>query len=326
MKLTREQIIAYFEVPDPTALFAKAATLSRRYCGDGIYIRGIIEFSSFCVRNCLYCGLRRDNTVPGRYRMPADDIVRIACNIVDNGVQTVVLQSGDDLAFKCEELCKIIRRIKCARQDVAITLSVGERPFSDYVAFREAGADRYLMRHETSNPQLYAKMHPGETLAHRISALKYLRTLGYQIGCGFIVGLPGQTLDDLAGDILFIADLQPDMVGIGPFVPQADTPLYDCAVGRVDLTLRAMALTRMVTENTHLPATSALAVLDHENGYRRGLEAGGNVIMINQTPPSYHDDYSIYDGRARTDLARATTVAAQAGLAIFSGRGDSLKH
>ena len=218
-------------------IFERADETRKVFCKDEVHIRGIIAFSNYCCRSCLYCGLRKENKQIFRYRMKPEEIVKVACEIIQNGVKTVVLQSGDDFGFSRKTLVEIINKIKKGN-NVAITLSVGEKPFDDYKAFREAGADRFLLKHETSNQSLYGKLHPGQSLKERLKSLEYMKKLGYQIGAGNIIGLPGQSIDDLVNDILFLKEFDVDMAGIGPFIPQKDTPLGNYPAGDLNLTLK----------------------------------------------------------------------------------------
>jgi len=305
-------------------LFKKADKIRKKYCGDEVHIRGIIEFSNYCSRNCLYCGLRRENRNVRRYRIKKEEVVDLALKIASLGIKTLVLQSGDDLCYPRDSICEIISGIK-KNADIAITLSIGERPFEDYKAFKEAGADRYLLKQETSDFSLYAKLHPGQNLKKRLKILEYLKRLGYQIGAGNIVGLPAQTLKNLADDILLLKELDVDMAGIGPFIPHKDTPLKNFPPGDLNLTLRVLALARILTKNSHLPATTALATLDPREGQLLGLKAGCNVIMPDFTPEYYRKNYTIYDHKIRIDLERAKTVISRAGRKISSDKGDSLK-
>ncbi len=305
-------------------LFSKADRVRKNYCGDEVHIRGIIEFSNYCSKNCLYCGLRRGNKNVKRYRMKESEITDLACKIASLGLKTVVLQSGDDLYYTRESICEIISEIK-KNVDVAVTLSIGERPFDDYKAFRKTGADRYLLKQETANSSLYERLHPGQNLKERLKILEYLKKLGYQIGAGNIVGLPGQTLKDLANDILLLKNLDVDMAGIGPFIPQKDTPLANFPPGNLNLALKVLALSRILTKNAHLPATTALATLDPREGQLLGLKAGCNVIMPDFTPESYRQNYVIYDNKMRVNLERAKALISEAGRKISSNKGDSLK-
>jgi biotin synthase len=257
--------------------------------------------------------------------MEPSEILESVRDLARFGIETAVLQSGDDPFFDRNRLCRVIRSIRREFPRMAVTLSVGERSRADYAAFREAGADRFLLKHETVNPGLYASRHPGQSHVVRLAILRLLRELGYQVGCGCLVGLPGQTEEDLVDEILFLRDFQPDMAGNGPFVPNAHTPLAAEPPGSVSVTLRLIALSRIVTRNAHLPATTALATLDPVNGYRRGLEAGANVIMIDATPGRYSGSYRIYDGKYRSAPEAVRALIESAGRRASGERGDSLK-
>ena len=323
--LSREEIREWLTAPLSDELFQRADEVRRASVGETVFIRGLVEFSNCCARNCLYCGLRRENRALQRYRMNPEEVLQAVRRLSEKGVETVVLQSGDDLSYTRETICELLRSIKRTHPATAVTLSVGERPLDDYQAFLDAGADRYLIKHDTASPELYAKMHPGQSFEHRMAILHHLQKIGYQVGVGGMVGLPGQTLDDLASDILFIQEFQPDMAGIGPFLPQADTPLRDQSTGNENLTLRMLALARIVTKNAHLPATTALASLDPVRGLVAGLRAGCNVIMTSGTPAEYCAHYKIYDKRARVSLDVARDAISAAGRIMSLKRGDSLK-
>lgn len=323
--LTRKSVLRYLHADSAEELIARADEVRRAACGDTVYIRGIIEFSNCCARRCLYCGLRSENQRAERYRMTPEEILAAAEAVLDAGISTLVLQSGDDLSYTREVLCGILRELKRRHPQVAITLSVGERPLDDYAALKDAGADRYLIKHETVNRSLYARLHPGQSWDERMLILWRLRELGYQVGAGFMVGLPGQTLDDLADEVEFLASFQPDMAGIGPFLPQADTPLADEPPGSALMVLKMVALARVATRNTHLPVTTALASLDPVEGQVLGLRAGANVIMINGTPDIYRTRYRIYDHKKRVGLNEAYDAIQRAGRTASGARGDSLK-
>lgn len=323
--MEKREIIAWLKEKDSKKLFAEADNVRRVVLGQEVHIRGIIEFSNYCSRSCLYCGLRKENKKILRYRMSVAEIIKLASEVIQEGVKTIVFQSGDDLGFSQKVVVKIIRRVKKENPEIAITLSIGERPFDDYKAFKDAGADRYLLKHETANPKLYERFHPGQTLQRRLEILTYLKKLGYQIGAGNIVGLPGQTLENLAEDILLVEKLNVDMVGIGPFIPQRDTPLKDFPCSGLDLTLKVLALTRITTKNAHLPATTALATLNSENGQLLGFKAGCNVIMPDFTAENYRKDYLIYDNKVKVNLERAKEVIFKAKRTISEDKGDSLK-
>lgn len=306
-------------------IFERADETRKVFCKDEVHIRGIIAFSNYCCRSCLYCGLRKENKQIFRYRMKPEEIVKVACEIIQNGVKTVVLQSGDDFGFSRKTLVEIINKIKKGN-NVAITLSVGEKPFDDYKAFREAGADRFLLKHETSNQSLYGKLHPGQSLKERLKSLEYMKKLGYQIGAGNIIGLPGQSIDDLVNDILFLKEFDVDMAGIGSFIPQKDTPLGNYPAGDLNLTLKFLALVRIVTKNIHLPATTALGTLNPREGQLLGFKAGCNVIMPDFTPEDYRRKYVIYDNKVPVTLKKAKKIIIEAGRKVARDRGDSLKR
>ncbi|MCD6228095.1 MAG: [FeFe] hydrogenase H-cluster radical SAM maturase HydE [Candidatus Omnitrophica bacterium] len=302
----------------------EAEKVRQVFCGEEVYIRGIIEFSNWCARDCLYCGLRRSNKNIRRYRMKEEKIIEVALKIIQLGIKTIVLQSGDDFYYSPNSICKIIQKIK-KKANVAITLSIGERSFDDYKAFRDAGADRYLLKHETANPFLYAYLHPGQSLKKRLKILEYLKKLGYQVGAGNIVGLPFQRQKDLVQDILLLEKLGVDMAGISPFIPQKDTPLKDFPPPKLDLALKVLALARIITKNAHLPATTAFATLDSYRGQLLALKAGANVIMPDFTPSEFSKDYKIYDGKLKVNFSYAEEIISKAKRKISLARGDSLK-
>lgn len=272
-----------------------ANQVRKDYVGDQVHIRGLMEFSNICLRNCNYCGLRRDNHATQRYRMKPDEIVDSSVKVAKKGIKTIVLQSGEDPWFTASKIAEIIMGIK-SQSDCAITLSIGERSFEDYQIMKEAGADRYLLRHETANPQLYSQLHPDSNFDNRQRCLKWLRELGYQVGVGCMVGLPGQTIEHLADDIEYLRDFQPDMAGIGPFIPHPKTPLGHHAGGTLKMTLKMVALTRIVTRNTLIPATTAIGSIS-EFGREMALEAGADVVMPNYTPLKYRINYEIYPNK-----------------------------
>ncbi len=318
-------ILRVLRKQDLSKLSKVASWVRDRHCGRVVFIRGLLEFSNYCCRSCLYCGLRRENRDLPRYRMSPEEILEAVDRMAECGVKTVVLQSGDDLGYPVEELARTIRQIKERYPDMAVTLSIGERSIEDYRALRQAGADRFLLKHETANPELYHEMHPGQSFMHRLRLLLYLRRLGYQIGAGCIVGLPGQTLKDLAADVRLMYLLDVDMAGIGPFVPQKNTPLGSHPPGSKELTLSVLALTRILTKTVLLPATTALATLDPVEGHVAGLRAGCNVIMVNFTPERYRQHYRIYDNKLRVTLSRAEEAVKEAGLSILWDRGDTFR-
>jgi len=311
-------------------IFSFADKIRKEFCGDGIFLRGIIEFSNYCVRDCFYCGLNRGNFKLERYRMGKDEVLSSVAFLAGNNIKTVVLQSGDDPNIDVAWLKDIILEIK-KRFSMAITLSVGERKFEDYKAWKKAGADRYLLKIETSGKRLYESMHTDMSFDRRIKCLDALRDLGYQVGSGNIIGLPGQTLKTIAEDIIFFKEKDFDMIGIGPFIPHDDSRFSRQKTGEALLTLKVIALTRIVTKNAHIPATTALGSLDKD--YRSdGLTCGANVLMPNFTPQPYRKLYEIYPGKRCVDEPVGACnfcmgdMAKSLGRYIDYGRGDSLKE
>jgi len=305
-------------------LLAAADAARRRHCGDAVHLRGIIELSNACSRNCAYCGLRRDNRRLPRYTMSAEEILRLAAWAEREGVRTVVLQGGEHEACRPDWLAEIITAIK-RRFDLAVTLSVGVKPAQCYAAWREAGADRYLLKHETANPALYEKLHPDSRLDERLAALEHLRALGYQVGTGNIVGLPGQTFDDLASDVLLARALDVDMAAFGPLVPHPATPLAGAPLGDIETALRVVAAARLVLGPVHVPATTAFDAVAPD-GRERALRAGANVIMANLTPAPYRDLYEIYPHRpASNSVDPVKVVLRRLGRPLATDHGHSLK-
>ena len=280
---------------DAPSLYRAADRLRAASVGDAVHLRGLIEFSNTCRKNCRYCGLRSGNLALARYRLSPDQIVRTAKEAARLGYGSVVLQSGEDPAFTAEGLGRIIRDIKSATP-LAVTLSVGERPSSDYQAWRQAGADRYLLRIETTDPDLFVRLHPDDDLEQRKACLYALKELDYQLGSGVMVGLPGQTPEMLARDVLWLHGLGAEMIGVGPFIPHPDTPLRDERGGTVGQTLRLVAVLRLVFPYAHIPATTAMGALDPE-GREKALQAGANVVMPNVTPPEVRPKYALYPGK-----------------------------
>lgn len=275
-------------------LFKKADSVRHNFVGDEVHLRGLIEFSNICKRQCKYCGLRSSNKEVERYRLLEDEIFSLAKNGVQLGYRTIVLQSGEDDYFDTDKMCRIISKIKTL--DVALTLSIGERTFDEYKAFKKAGANRYLLRIETTDKNLYADMHPNAKIENRFNCLYDLKSLGYETGTGCLVGLPNQTVESLAEDILFFKDLDADMVGIGPFIPHEHTPLKNTDKGDFWLALKVMSLTRLNLPNINIPATTAMETLN-PNGRIIALNSGANVVMPNLTSTEYRAKYEIYPGK-----------------------------
>jgi biotin synthase len=291
---------------DRPKLFRLADSLRSHCMGDEVHIRGIIEFSSNCSQNCKYCGLRAGNRLLQRYRMEPGEIMAAAREAAGLGIKTIVLQSGQDDYYTADMLAGVIYGIK-SQLDVAVTISLGLRSRADLRVLKAAGADRYLLRHETADPGLFAWLRPGTTLEERLECLYTLRELGYQVGSGNMVGLPGQTLATLARDAILLRDLEVEMAGIGPFVPHPDTPLGSSPGGETEATLVFLAVTRLLLPRVHLPATTALGTINKQ-GRRMALECGANVIMPNVTPLAYRRGYAIYPGKVGRDLEPAENV------------------
>ncbi|MBB6061625.1 biotin synthase [Thermosipho japonicus] len=271
-----------------------ANEIREKYVGNEVYVRAIIEFSNYCRMDCLYCGLRAQNKNIKRYRMTIDEIIDRAKLIAERGIKTVVLQSGEDTYYTKEVMSNLIKEIK--KFDVAITLSIGEREFDEYKAWKEVGADRYLMRHETADEVLYNKLHPSDTFENRKRHLFKLKELGYEVGAGCMVGLPGQGPIELAKDLIFLRELDSDMIGIGPFIPNPDTPLKDEKGGDLKTTLKIIALARILIPTANIPATTAMGSL-HPFGRQLALKYGANVIMPNLTPNPYRPNYTLYPNK-----------------------------
>ncbi|HEX72925.1 MAG TPA: [FeFe] hydrogenase H-cluster radical SAM maturase HydE [Candidatus Hydrogenedentes bacterium] len=291
-------------------LYAAADEARREHVGDEVHLRGLIEISNICARRCAYCGLRAENKDIQRYRMTKDEILTCARQAKDFGYGTTVLQSGEDYGVTREWMTDVIRAIK-NETGLAVTLSLGERDAADLVAWREAGADRYLLRFETSNQELYDRIHPpakGKTVSDRPAILRQLKALGYEAGSGVMIGIPGQTYASLAQDIALFRELDLDMVGVGPFIAHPDTPLGKKEMPRApdgeqvpnteEMTYKVVALTRLACPEANIPSTTALATLNLANGRELGLLRGANVLMPNMTPPEYRVFYEIYPAKA----------------------------
>ncbi|MDR3596989.1 [FeFe] hydrogenase H-cluster radical SAM maturase HydE [Clostridium sp.] len=278
-------------------LFKAADDVRQKYLGDYVHLRGLIEFTNICKRNCLYCGLRRDNKTLERYRLTQEEILEFAKKAVSYGYKTLVLQGGEDDYFTKERMTEIVKEIK--KLGVALTLSLGEKTFEEYKAFKDAGADRYLIRIETTDKKLYEDMDPNMSFDERLNCLKNLRDLGYEVGSGILVGLPNQTLESIAKDILFFKEINADMIGIGPFIPNEDTPLKDSEGGSLTLALKVMALTRLILPDINIPATTAMESLA-PNGRVIALQSGANVVMPNVTEGEYRKLYALYPGKICT--------------------------
>ncbi len=331
--LSKEEIVYLLKNLDEehkNILFVYAYQTCMKYYGNKVYMRGLIEFSNICKQDCLYCGIRASNSHVDRYRLSKDQILSCCQEGYRLGYRTFVLQSGEDFWYTEEKLIEIIKSIKKLYPDVAITLSIGERDYVTYKHLLEAGADRFLLRHETASRHLYEKMHPNMSFDNRRNCLKDLKELGYQVGAGFMVGLPEQTEEDLAEDLLFLKELEPDMIGIGPYIPHNDTPLKGSKGGTVEDTLVILAFTRLLIPECLLPSTTAMGTL-HPKGRERALKVGANVVMPNLSPTSVRAKYELYENKICTGDEAAHCRGCierrinSAGFEVDMGRGDSLK-
>ena len=278
-------------------LHAAARDVRDKVYGRKVYLRGLVEFTSYCRNDCLYCGLRRSNQRAERYRLSSDEIASACCRGYSLGFRTFVLQGGEDPYWTDERLVPLVRKIKQSFPDAALTLSIGERSAESYKALREAGADRYLLRHETADREHYGKLHPSSmSFDNRLQCLRTLKKLGYQTGAGMMVGSPYSSGHTLAKDMVFLQSLEPEMVGIGPFIPHHDTPFKDEERGSIGLTLRLLSLVRIALPSVLLPSTTALATASSD-GQILGLEAGANVVMPNITPIAERRKYLLYDNK-----------------------------
>lgn len=333
--LSEEEYLVLLQQADDVdakeTLREEAFRLCRKHYGNAVYIRGLIEFTNYCKNNCYYCGIRRDNRNVHRYRLTEEEILSCCREGYALGYRTFVLQGGEDPYYTEERMVSLIRRIKDKHPDCAITLSIGEKEKETYQKFKEAGADRYLLRHETADERHYSMLHPAQMqLSHRIQCLYDLKELGYQVGAGFMVGSPGQTWEHLAKDLFFLQQLKPEMAGIGPFIPHHDTKYRDEKAGSVELTLYLLSIIRILLPNVLLPATTALGTMD-PYGREKGLLAGANVIMPNLSPEKNRKDYSLYDNKISTGEEAAQSIASlkkrveSVGCQVVIDRGDAKK-
>ena len=310
------------------AVFEKARALTERHFHRKIYVRGLIEFTNYCHNNCYYCGIRRDNDEVARYRLTTEEMEAAVAVGAEAGFQTFVLQGGEDAYFTDERLADWLGRIKKIQPGCAITLSVGERSRQSYARLKEAGADRFLLRHETYDPEHYKKLHPKEMERNkRLACLYELKALGYQVGSGFMVGSPYQSTENLVEDFMFLQKLQPAMIGIGPYVRHHATPFRDFDNGSVELTAMCIAILRLLFPTANIPSTTAMQTLAAD-GRNRGILAGANVFMPNLSPPRVRESYALYDNKAAFALEAAENLRdlkeqiAELGYEIVMSRGD----
>ncbi len=318
---------------DALAAYAaqKAVAVRKAVYGNDVFIRGLIEISNICKNDCLYCGIHHSNRACERYRLTREQILSCCKEGYALGFRTFVMQGGEDGYFTDERMCDIVKSIKQAYPDCAVTLSLGERDRESYQALFEAGADRYLLRHETADKAHYEKLHPQSlSFEHRMQCLQNLKEIGYQVGCGFMVGSPYQTAECLAKDLKFIEEFSPEMCGIGPFIPHKDTVFHDRAAGTLELTLYLLSLIRLIKPNILLPATTALGTI-HPYGREKGILSGANVVMPNLSPEDVRDKYMLYDNKlnsgseaaeAKAELSRRMT---EIGYRVVTARGDFVK-
>ena len=344
--MDHKEIVQWLKCPPGAALDLlkdQADKIRQDNVGDAVHLRGLVELSNICNRNCLYCGIRRDNHSITRYRITAEEVLECAQKAADFGFGSLVLQGGEDPGLTKEFISELITLIK-SQTDLAITLSLGERETSEWIAWREAGADRYLLRFETSNRVLFDRIHPpmnGHTGCDRIAMLKTLQSIGYETGSGVMIGIPGQTYDDLARDIALFAELDLSMIGVGPYIPHPQTPLGaeqgggaipEQVPNTLEMGLRVLALARLICPGANIPSTTALATLDRQSGREMGLCWGANVVMPNLTPLKYRQLYEIYPSKAAsTETAEQSRDAAfrqieHLGRSLGQGRGDSPHH
>lgn len=332
--IQREQLQTLLTTTDEQAinyLRDTARKVADDIYGKQVFIRGLIEFTNYCKNDCIYCGIRRSNPNAQRYRLTEEEILSCCANGYELGFRTFVLQGGEDPYFSDERICDIVAKIKQDYPDCAVTLSIGEKDKASYQAFYDAGADRYLLRHETADKTHYQSLHPAEmSFQHRIQCLYDLKEIGYQVGCGFMVGSPGQTVDTLYEDLMFIKKLQPHMVGIGPFIPQKDTPFGQEPAGTMEQTLRLLSIIRLIHPHVLLPSTTALGTI-HPLGREKGIQAGANVVMPNLSPVAVREKYKLYDNKICTgdEAAECRHCMAQrmesVGYQVVVSRGDFKK-
>lgn len=311
---------------------AKAREVREIHYGRSVYIRGLIEISNYCKNNCLYCGIRCGNRLAARYRLTPEQVLDCCRRGYGLGFRTFVLQGGEDPHFTDSMIIDLVRQIKGEFPECAVTLSIGEKEESVYQAFRDAGADRYLLRHETALAEHYAQLHPATmSHAHRIACIRTLKRLGFQTGTGFMVGSPFQTAENLAADLLLLEELQPEMVGIGPFIPHHQTPFATQPGGSIEQTLFLLSLIRLLLPSALLPSTTALGTLDPVHGRQSGILAGANVVMPNLSPADARDKYMIYDNKNTAtetvdflDQLRAEML--EIGYEVVVDRGDFAKN
>ena len=334
-ELTRDEIITLLENRDPeiqSKLAEKASAVAREHYGNKVYVRGLIEFTNYCRNDCYYCGIRCGNKNAERYRLSKEDILECASYGYDLGFRTIVLQGGEDMFYTDDMMVDIIKSIKTEHPGCAVTLSIGEKSYESYKAFFDAGADRYLLRHETADFGHYAKLHPANLSAeNRQQCLYNLKKIGFQTGAGFMVGSPYQTIENIADDLVFLKKLDPEMIGIGPFIPHKDTVFAEEKAGDLNLTLFLLSMIRLMLPTVLLPATTALGTIN-PRGRELGILAGANVVMPNLSPVGVRKKYALYDNKICTGEEAAECMnclknrISSIGYEIVTDRGDNIKY
>lgn len=313
-ELVKDDIVYLLKTDKPKEveiIFTAADRIRKEMVGDVVEIRAAIEFSNYCCKSCSYCGINSKNSATKRYRMSEDEIMKVVDSLYDAGIKTVILQSGEDPLWPTERIIKLIRHIK-EKTGMRITLSVGERTREEYEELKANGADNFLLKIETTNRKIFKEVHPDDDYDRRIQCSKWLRELGYINGSGNIIGLPGQEIEDIADDIIFFKEMGINMIGIGPFIPAKGTPLEHLPHGDVNLTVRTVAVTRIVCKKVYIPSTTALASLD-KDAQVWALNAGANTIMLISTPEIYRGNYRIYDNKNMVDMEAAIYAVNKAG-------------
>lgn len=328
--LSINEIRHYLQGHDDVELFALAAETKKQVFGEQVFLRAVIEFSNHCNKRCQYCGLRAPNREIARYRMDRETILDAVDAAAANGVGTIVLQSGDDFRYDTDFIGEIVKEIS-SRHDIAITLSVGDRGIDEYAYWKECGADRCLVKLETTDPELYARFRLGETYDERLERVETLQQQGYEVGSGIIVGLPGMNVETTARDILRLSQLDLDMIAAGPFIPHPQTPLADEKTGDIPLSHRVTALLRLLNPGSNIPATSALSALD-QHSQKQALLRGCNVLMPSVTPEEHRSDYTIYPGKNRAHATASASLSAarktirSLGLEPSASKGFSMRN
>lgn len=329
--MNKKNILTLLTTENIQELLKQADDIRSQYVGDAVHLRGLIEFSNVCFRDCLYCGIRCSNHQVKRYHMKTDEIFQTARVAYELGLKSLVLQSGEydqqkqQMSLKkTQDFCLVLSRIK-KEFDMAITLSMGELSYQQYQMLKEAGADRYLLRFETSSKELFKKLKPDSQYEDRLQCLSWLKELHFQVGSGIMVGLPGQTIEMIAEDILLMQSLDLDMVGFGPFIADPQTPLKNQSSATLDLVLRVLAVIRIVMKNVHIPATTAMGALDPQ-GRQKALQSGANVLMPNVTPQQYRTLYQLYPGKPGLHQAPSDTYQSLKTLVFSLGRSIAVDH